>query len=320
MYGPADVVMKKYFVENVNVSNVSDINSAIENATDVVKLNLQKNLTLTSPITVAKDKSVIMNLNGQTVTSNINTAFVVNGGHISIEGGEIKGSKRAVEVTNGGSAIIEGGTFTTTSEGQVMNARGEGSLLTINGGEFNSQETGVMAFDGGKIVVNDGIFNTIDNFAIGTNGTAGRGGNTIIINKCVINGKIASEGYEACGIYVANNDHVIVGAGTAINVHNGCGILMRAGVVEIKKGVQINLTSDDEKFEGFVGDNKTKMKQSGIIYHESANYPGKANMELIIEDGVTVKGINHSIEILSNETQPKVTIGKGTYSPAYPEN
>jgi hypothetical protein len=87
-----------------------------------------------------------------------------------------------------------------------MNAQGEGSKLTINGGTFNSQETCAMPFDGAELVINDGNFNTIDNFAIGTNGSVGRGKNIITINKAILNCEIESDGYEACGIYIANDD------------------------------------------------------------------------------------------------------------------
>jgi hypothetical protein len=71
---------------------------------------------------------------------------------------------------------------------------------------------------------------------------------------------------------------------------------MRAGNVKVKNGIKIYITTDKgNDFTGWVGDNKTKMSQSGIIYHESANYPGKQGMELVVNDGVTINAINHSI-------------------------
>ena len=178
----------------------------------------------------------------------------------------------------------------------------------------------VMAFDGAEVTINDGEFTTVDNAVIGTNGTAGRGNNTIVINKAVLNGNTASAGYEACGIYCANNDKIVVGSDVVMDIKNGCGILMRGGEVTVKKGVKINITTDKEEgFTGWVGDNKTKMTQSGIIYHETANYPGKAGMKLVVEDGVTINAIDHSIEILSNEEVPNTKIGVGHYNPNYPE-
>jgi len=166
-----------------------------------------------------------------------------------------------------------------------------------------------MAFNGATLTINGGTFNTVDNFAIGTNGSAGRGNNTVIINKAVINANIISNGYEACGIYIPNNDRVTIGPDVEINVINGCGILMRAGEVIVKKGVKINIsTNKEDGFSGWVGDNKTKMKQSGIIYHESANYPAKTGMKLTVENGVSINAVDENIEILSNEENPQVII------------
>lgn len=201
-----------------------------------------------------------------------------------------------------------------------MNAAGQGSQLVINDGEFEGQEMAVMAFDGAEVVINGGDFETIDNAVIGTNGSAGRGNNKITINNATLTGGTTTDGYEACGIYVANNDEVTVGSNVEINVVNGCGILMRGGNVTVKKGVKIITTTDKgSDFTGYVGDNKTKMSQSGIIYHETANYPGKAGMKLTVESGVKISSIVHSIEILSNEETPNVLIRQGDFSPAYPE-
>ena len=303
------------------VSDADEI-AAVIAASDKAKISLQNDLTLTAPIVVGNGKDITFDLGGNTITANNSVGISVLKGIVTIENGNITGSQVAITVQNGGEAIINSGTFTTTasSAGQVMNAVGTGSKLIINGGTFNSQETGAMAFDGATIEINGGTFNATDNFPVGTNGTNGRGNNTLVINKAVLNGNITSAGYEACGIYVANNDNVIVGKDVEINVVNGCGILMRGGQVTVKKGVKINLTTDKSiDFTGYVGDNKTKMSQSGIIYHESANYPGKVGMSLTVEDGVKITGVAHSIEILSNEVTPNVNIGNGDYIPIYPE-
>lgn len=276
--------------------NEDGLQALIDNSEGKIGIKLTTDLALTAPIEVGEGKEIILDLGGNTLTANNGTGIEVKGGKVTIDNGSITGSKRALTVANGGEAIVNGGTYTTTFEGQVMSTQGEGSTLTINGGNFTSQECGAMAFNGATLIVNDGNFDTIDNFAIGTNGSEGRGKNTIVVNKATISANITSANYEACGIYVANDDEVTIGKDVVINVLNGCGILMRAGNVTVKKGVKINLTTDKgTNFTGYVGDNKTKMTQSGIIYHESANYPGKAGMSLVVEDGVNITGIAHSI-------------------------
>ena len=306
--------------QQVDVTTAEDAQNAIDSATGPVELKFEDNLTLSSTINVGQGKDVVIDLNEQTLTANSETGITVNGGNLTIKNGSITGSQRALIVKGGGTAIVESGDFTTTRVGQVMNAQQDNSTLIINGGKFHAQESAIMAFDGANIVVNGGQFESVDNYPFGTNGTRGRGKNTLTLNKCKIKGGITSNGYEACGIYVANDDVVTVGSQVEIEVKNGCGILIRGGKVTVKSGVKINLTTDKpEGFGGMVGDSEIVMYQSGIIFHQTANYPDKANMELTVEDGVTINAIAHSIEVLSEEENPKVTIGQGQYVPAYPE-
>jgi hypothetical protein len=104
--------------------------------------------------------------------------------------------------------------------------------------------------------------------------------------------------------------------GGDIIANNGAGLVMRGGNVTINggriAGTGIAGTT------GWVGDNKTKMSKSAVIFHETANYPGNANMRLEINDGTFI-GTDHSIEVLSDAAVPQVFINGGTFSPAYPE-
>lgn len=288
-----------------DIQSPEDLRAALaEN--DEVELTLSEDLVFTAPVTVATGKKATIHLNDN-ITNDAQIAFQVNGGELVIDGeGEISGAGRAIVVQNGGSVTINGGTYTSTSAGQALASIGEGSTIIINDAEVNAQEAAAMAFDGATLEINGGKFNTVDNFVIGTNGTAGRGGNTIIVRDAKLIGNIQSNGYEACGIYIANNDNVIIEGNTEIAVEGGCGILMRAGNVTVKSGVKITTTDATEN--GWVGDNKTKMSQSGIIYHEAANYPGKEGMSLVVEEGVIINAADEAIEVISNEETPNVTI------------
>lgn len=311
--------------EEEEVEDSSSISAVMaENANAYVKL--AADMDVSTPITVEEGQKLTVNLNSNDVSSNVASGqalFAVNGGELVLNGSvgsDIVSAQRLVVVSNGGKATINGGNYTTSSAGQVFSAIGEGSELIINDGVINSQECGAMAFDGATVHINGGTFNTVDNFAIGTNGTNGRGKNTITIDNCVINANITSNGYEAVGIYAANDDTIIVGPNVKINVINGCGICQRAGQLTVKSGTEINVTTTkDADFTGKVGDAAGMMTQSGIIYDERANYPGKPGMALVVEDGVKITAVKHSIEILSNEAEPNVQIGQGTYDPAYPE-
>ena len=129
-----------------------------------------------------------------------------------------------------------------------------------------------MAFDGSTVVINGGTFTALDNFVVGTNGTAGRGGNTITINAGTFNGGIQTSGFVACGIYVANSDTVVVNGGTFV-VTNGVGILARSGSTTVGEDVVFNVTGNGEL--GKVGDSQVTVPAGAVLVLDlKANYPG----------------------------------------------
>ena len=279
---------------------------------------LMSDLTFGEQLTV--DKEFELDLGGNTLTSTLGTnskpLFKVDGGKLTIKGdGNITATKRIAEAVNGGEIVIESGTFTA---GDVaICSTGEGSKVTLNGGSISAVEGGIGAFDKGEIEVNDGHIECSDNFALFTNGSNGRGGNTIVMNGGEMIGNITSDGYEAIGIYIANNDTFIMNGGSVVG-NGGAGLLMRAGTVTINGGSITGQPSENRPSGsvGWIGDNKVKMSQSGIIYHESANYPGKAGMNLTINGGI-ITGDAYSLEVLSNEVEPAVTVTGGEFTPAY---
>lgn len=302
--------------EPTDIGSPEDLTQLLETK-DKVEINLANDMVFTAPVTISEGKIVTIHMNDNItneMTKQLNpetnknewigAALVANGGTLVIDGeGEISGAGRAIQAQNGGTVIINGGTYTSTSAGQTMAAIGANSSITINDATVNSQEFAVMAFDGAELNINGGTYNTVDNCVIGTNGTAGRGGNTINIKNATLLGKIQSNGYEACGIYVANNDIVNI-EDSEIIVENGCGILMRAGNVTVKN-TQITTTGTTG---GYVGDKKKVMSNSGIIYDEASNYPGKAGMSLVYGPDVTFNCSGETVEILSNEETPNVTV------------
>ena len=280
------------------------------------EVQLANNLVMTVPVTITNDTE--LDLNGYTLSGNISGyALVADGAKLTLKGGKANLNKRIAQAENGGEIIVENGEF---SSGDVaFTAVGEGSKITFNGGELVAVEGGIGAFDKAEIEINGGYIKGTDNFPIFTNGTAGRGGNTIVINDGEFEGNITSNGYESCCVYVPNNDAVTINGGKFIS-NDGCGILMRAGTVVINGGEFVAKKAEENSHSpGWVGDNKTKMSASAVIYHESANYPGKAGMSLEINGGTFV-GADHAVEVLSNEAAPNVTINGGEFTPAYPED
>ena len=150
----------------------------------------------------------------------------------------------------------------------------KGGIVTINGGKFTSREFCIDVLAEGELTINNGIFTALNNAVIATDGNKGMGNNKITINGGTFNGKIIDSGYIACGIYLANNDTLIVNGGT-FNIYNGCGILVRSGNATIEKDVVINLNNDGSIVEGKVGDSSVKISTAvAIVKDEKANYPG----------------------------------------------
>ena len=293
--------------------SASTVESFLKILAESNEVMLDEDLSFSAPVTI--DKAFTIDLNGQEIKSVINTPlFNVNGGTLTLKGdGSVNVLNRIGSARNGGKIIIEDGFYVSGDVG--FDSVGVGSRVTFNGGELTAVEGGIGSFDGAEIVMNGGEMSISDNFGLFTNGTSGRGNNTITMNGGSIVSNIKSAGYEACGIYIANNDTFIMNGGS-VTGNGGCGLLMRGGTVVINDGAITAIAGTN--VPGWVGDNKTKMNASGIIYHESANYPGKEGINLTVAGGV-ITGVDHSIEILSNEATPNVTVTGGVFSPAYPE-
>ena len=165
--------------------------------------------------------------------------------------------------------------YTIRSMTDVALSAVNGATLTINGeGAVMAQEACVMAFNGSTVIINGGTYTAYDNFVVGTNGSTGKGGNTITVNGGVFNGNIQSAGYIACGIYAANDDTITVNGGT-FNITNGVGILARSGNTTVGENVVFNMLGENN-ISGKVGD-KNRMIDSGdvlVIDRSLETYPG----------------------------------------------
>lgn len=308
---------RKPLITPTDVGTVGDFESALsEGAGDI---RLTADLALSSPYTVSSDTILDLNSNGITFNQN-GSLFTVDGGKLTVTGnGTVSTKGRMAIARNGGEVVIENGMFESETSDVI---RVENGTAIINGGDLTGREGAVTGREGSStIVINGGNLTGTDNFAVCTNGTEGMGNNTITINGGRLEGNIKSAGYEAIGVYIANSDTFVMNDGEII-ANGGTGLCMRGGNVTINGGT-ITATNVDKNgnivADGKIGDDPTVMTGcSAVIYHESANYPGKEGMKLTITGG-TITGVDHSVQVLSNEAQPQVFVTGGTLTPAYPE-
>ena len=239
---------------------------------------------------------------------------------MTLKGGRASSRGQVAQVKNGGKLTVENGTY-TSSAADVFRVGTNGTVI-VNGGELTGREGAVACRDGGStVVINGGTLVGTDNYAVATNGTGGMGNNHITINGGKLEGNIVTDGYEAIGVYVANSDTFVMNGGEII-AHGGTGLCMRAGDVTINAG-KITATNVDKNgnivADGKIADDPTIMTGcSAVIYHETANYPGKEGMKLTVKGG-TITGVDHSIQVLSNEEEPQVFVSGGNLNPMYPE-
>lgn len=258
-----------------------------------------------------------MNLDGHHLTASLSSSLLtVNGGTLTLTGnGLIENSNYIGAAINGGKIIIENGSYISVTNAG-FSATGTGSKVTMNGGTINAVEGGLNAFDNAEIEMNGGEIEISDNFGIATNGTAGRGRNTIVMNGGKVTGHIKTAGYEACGVYIANNDTFTMNGGE-IRADGGTGLCMRGGEVTINDGT-IVATGEPGK-DGWIGDKKTVLEGiSAIVFDEQAGYPGNGGMKLTVNGG-TIAGVDHAIQILSDSENPRVFVTGGNFTPVYPE-
>lgn len=280
-------------------------------------IELGNDLTFSSQKIISQD--VVLDLNGYDIDSSIAKAekkelFVVDGVRLIIKGdGKISNADKIAKAINGGEIYIENGSFETEDIGFI--AIGIDSSIVFNDGNLLSVNGAIGALDGASVEVNGGTLESSDSYVLFGSGKNDYGGSTIVLNGGLLIGNSETVGYESVGIYIANNDTFVMNGGE-IRANNGAGLCMRAGSVTINNGRII--ATGEPGTTGKIADSSILMSKSAVIYHESADYPGKTGMSLTINGGTFI-GVDHSVEVLSNEAEPAVTITDGDFTPAYQE-
>lgn len=273
------------------VANEQDFSDAFLNS-DVVKLS--SDIALTNNIAVPAGKAVTLDLNGKELSLSRTTMLNADGGELTIANGTVTAAGRVAWASNGGKLVVEDAII---SSGDVaLQADGAGSELIINSGEITAQECGALVTTESTFTMNGGEITAIDNAAIMGNGTVkdgdDRGHVVINFNGGELNCGITSAGYSACGIYMPNSGELNVNGGV-INVEKGCGILMRAGMLNLNAG-EIHCSDNsgvEGGFVGKVGDSRVVVPCAALVMDDKANYPGLKNGEYgaVIADGVVLE-------------------------------
>lgn len=272
------------------VSDINGIEAMLANNEPEVEITLTENIS--SNISVPAGKKVTLDLGGNSARTILAEG---EGSEITIKNGSvISGSgAAAVAVSDGAKAIIEDGAVITGTRNNGVEI-GANSEVIVNGGQVGAQEAGIYTMGNSTLTINGGTISCVDNGGVMANGTAGKGGNTIIMNGGRIEGHIKSAGYLACGVYLPNDDTFIMNGGEIIS--DGVGIVLRGGKAIINAGVVEGNGASGVK--GKVGDSRVVVGPYAIVYDSESAYPAKDSLELVIGAGAQLRGTDGDINIV----------------------
>lgn len=150
--------------------------------------------------------------------------------------------------------------------------------LTIVNGKINTSESSVVLYGGSVTTIESGTFTATDNAVITGQGNEQNKNVTLTINGGTFNGGITTDGYIACGVYVANSGTYAINGGT-FNITNGCGICARAGQVTVANEATFNVSGS---ITGKVGDKNVAIPCVDMyIDYSEPPYPGYAETDFL---------------------------------------
>lgn len=273
------------------VGDVSGLKSMFANDETSVKVTLSEDVEVDSALIIPEGKEVTLNLNGKTIGGDGAQTIAVYG-DLTIEGGEITG-KRTIVVPAGGSVTINNTGI--TSSDCAISAYGSDAQVVVNSGEITAQEVPVLLTEGASATINGGHLVGLDNFAIGGNGSPGKGNINVTINGGTIEGRIQSAGYIATAIYWPNSGTLTINGGEIVS--EGAGIVMRGGQVNLNEGTVVTANGASGVL-GKVGDSRQVVGPYAVVYDNASNYPAHDSLELNIANGVVLTGTDGDIQCL----------------------
>lgn len=276
------------------VSSIADINTLLNNV-DTATIVMNDTIKLDTPLTIPTGKAVVLDLMDSEISNNNDSALIIEG-NVTLKNGNITNSKSgapAVVVQNGGNLSIFGSNITSDKYNGIS-VTGNGSNLTINSGTITAQKYGIGTYNECNVVINDGHITGLDNFGLGGNGSAGKGGANVVINGGTIEGKIQTPGYIATAIYWPNTGTLTINGGTIIS--DGAGIVMRGGTVNL-----YNCNINAKGQSGILGkaeDSRVVVGPYAIVYDKNSKYPAMETLALYIDKDTVLYGTDGDIQII----------------------
>ena len=257
-------------------------------------IKLSSNQDVNEQIKLSVD--TILDLNGYTLTININNGILVEKGKLSIIDSATNGKIEAEEyasiavIANGGNAIAElnSGTIirnqkagatvrvgTNDFESGIINKYS--STFIVNGGKITGTYGILIMGQNSKLYVNGGEIYSSAGFAVGGNGQVSYGGTYIQINGGIIKSSLTS-GTDDCAIYLPQNGFTEINGGY---IEGYDAINIKSGSLTINGGT---LVAKGELGESIETNNGSVSTGSALTISSSKNYVG--NITIKINGGI----------------------------------
>ena len=225
-------VMLPVMAMAAEVTTAEDLKAAVAAGGEVT---LGDNIT--ASITIPKDKTVTLNLNGKTLTNeaDMDTITVALGGTLTIEGtGTVDNDSHGrAAVYNNGTVTINGGTYTRSAE------KGTGKDPDSNNGNswYTICNHGVMTVNAGATVKNKGTFSSVfENGYYSYTEKSERVGHVEGTNNAAPALTINGGTFEGGKITIKNDDGGILKIGGGRFTNNGNRVVFNANKAEINGG------------------------------------------------------------------------------------
>lgn len=193
---------------------------------------------ITASITIPKDKTVTLNLNGKTLTNeaDMDTITVALGGTLTIEGtGTVDNDSHGrAAVYNNGTVTINGGTYTRSAE----KGTGKTGEDNANGNSwYTICNHGIMTVNPGVTVTNTGTFSSVfENGYQSYTGNNERSNHVAGTNNAAPALTINGGTFEGGKITIKNDDGGILKIGGGRFTNNGNRVVFNANKAEINGG------------------------------------------------------------------------------------
>lgn len=279
------------------IVDIEGFKSMIENDEEEVSITLNKNLVLDSALNIPKGKTVIVDLDGKSISSSGNTvALWSSGGNIVLKNGSVSAEASAIVIRNGGSITVDNANISSAT-GNALSATD--STIIVNSGEVTSREAGILGLKNSNVTINGGTITGIDNCPMMGNGSAAGTQNdgtnmNVVMNGGTLIAHIQSAGYAACGVYVPNSGSFTMNGGEIIS--DGAGIVMRGGQVNLNGG---KITANGAAgATGKVGDSRVVVGSYAVVYDANSKYPAMNTLELNIGKDMILQGTDGDIQTI----------------------